>query len=61
MKSVYTNDETNDKIYEIVRQMLNKNIHLKKLKFRSYLLIKLENRLNNILFYKRVKNKTDKV
>ena len=58
---MYTNDETNDKIYEIVYYILNKNIYLKKLEFRPYSLIKSENRLIIVLFRKKVKNKTDKV
>ena len=61
MNLVYINDETNDKIHEIVRYILNKNIYLKKLKFCSYLLIESENRLNNVLLRKRMKNKTDRV
>ena len=61
MKSVCTNDETNDKIYEIVRYILNKNIYLKKLGFRSYSLIESEDRLKNVLLRKEVKSKTDKV
>lgn len=61
MNLVYTNNKISDKIREIIRYILNKNIHLKKLKFRSYSLIESKSYLSSILLRKRVKSKIDEV
>jgi hypothetical protein len=55
------NNKTSDKIRGIIQCILDKNIYLKKLKFRLYLLIESKGYLSRVLLYKRVKSKKDRV
>jgi hypothetical protein len=61
MDLVCTNDKTSDKIREIVRRMLDKDIHLKELEFRPYSPTEPKGYLSSILLRKRVKSKIDGV
>ena len=55
MKIVCTNNETSDKIREIVQRMLDKDIHLKELDFRPYSPRGHNERLKSVFNLKRSK------
>jgi len=56
MKILCINNEMSDKIYEIVRRILDKDIHLKELDFHLYLLRGHNRRLKSVFNLKRSKD-----